>query len=58
MIRLVHPLKKSVIASADFSSAEAISVEESAREIASSCLLAMTVFLNKAVVLNLIQDLR
>jgi hypothetical protein len=27
---------------ADFSSAEAISIKESAREIASSCLLAMT----------------
>jgi len=39
MILLVHLLKKSVFASADFSSAEAISIEESAKDIASSCLI-------------------
>jgi hypothetical protein len=35
-------LQKILHCEADFSSAEAISIEESAKEIASSCLLAMT----------------
>jgi len=39
MIRLVHSLKNPSC-EADFSSAEAISIEESAKEIASSCLLS------------------
>jgi len=42
MTRLVNSLKKSVIAKQIFHLLKPISIEESAKEIASSCLLAMT----------------